>query len=116
VPYPSGRIKPGGVSDRMLSEYSNFYGDLSANSGRNFLARDPDFAARFVERHRAKLLFGCDCGCRDGHGAGQTSKQPLIAGKCVARETLTALKQMSSAAVFREIVWQNGTKLIKISN
>jgi hypothetical protein len=55
VPYPTGRIKPGGVSDRMLSEYPNFYGDFSANSGRNFLARDPDFAAKFVERHRAKL-------------------------------------------------------------
>src|SRR5216684_3912998 len=86
VPYPTGRIKPGGVSDRMLSGYSYFYGDLSANSGRNYLARDPDFAARFVERHRAKLMFGCDCSCRDGHGAGQGSKQPLIAGKCVPRE------------------------------
>jgi hypothetical protein len=116
VPYPTGKIKPGGVSDRMLSDYPNFYGDFSANSGRNFLARDPDFAAKFVERHRAKLMFGCDCGCRDGRGAGQGSKQPLIAGKCVARETLTALKQMTSPALFRQITWQNGTKLIKISS
>jgi hypothetical protein len=113
-PYPTGKIKPGGVSDRMLSEYPNFYGDFSANSGRNFLARDPDFAAKFAERHRAKLMFGCDCNCRDGRGAGQSSKQPLIAGKCVARETLTALKQMTSPALFRQIVWLNGTKLIKI--
>src|SRR2546430_1848658 len=112
VPYPTGRIKPGGVSDRMLSEFPNFYGDFSANSGRNFLARDPDFAAKFVERHRAKLMFGCDCSCRDGHGGGQSSKQPLIAGKCGARETLAALKQMASAAVFRQIAWENGTKLI----
>ena len=114
VPYPTGRIKPGGVSDRMLSEYPNFYGDLSANSGRNFLNRDRDFAAKFVERHRAKLMFGCDCSCRDGHGAGQGSKQPLIAGKCVARETLTALKQMTSPTLFRQITWQNGTTLLNI--
>jgi len=112
VPYPTGRIMPGGVSDRMLSEYPNFYGDFSANSGRNFLARDPDFAARFIERHRAKLMFGCDCSCRDGHGAGQGSKQPLIAGKCVARETLTALKQMTSPPLFRQVTWENGMKLI----
>jgi predicted TIM-barrel fold metal-dependent hydrolase len=116
VPYPTGKIKPGGVSVRMLSEFPNFYGDFSANSGRNFLARDPDFAAKFIERHRAKLMFGCDCSCRDGHGAGQASKQPLIAGKCVARETLTALKQMTSPALFHQITWQNGTKLIKISS
>jgi predicted TIM-barrel fold metal-dependent hydrolase len=116
VPYPTGKIKPGGVSDRMLSEFPNFHGDFSANSGRNFLARDPNFAANFVERHRAKLMFGCDCSCRDGHGTGQASKQPLIAGKCVARETLTALKQMTSPALFRQITWQNGTNLIKITS
>lgn len=116
VPYPTGKVKPGGVSDRMLSDFPNFHGDFSANSGRNFLARDPDFAAKFVERHRAKMMFGCDCSCRDGHGAGQNSKQPLIAGKCVARETLTALKQMTSAELFHQIIWQNGMKLINISN
>jgi predicted TIM-barrel fold metal-dependent hydrolase len=116
VPYPPGKIKPGGVSDRMLSEFPNFHGDFSANSGRNFLARDPDFAAKFVERHRAKMMFGCDCSCRDGHGAGQGSKQPLIAGKCVARETLMALKQMTSPELFHQITWQNGMKLLKISS
>ena len=115
-PYPTGKIKPGGVSDRMLSEFPNFYGDFSANSGRNFLARDPDFATKFIERHSSKLMFGCDCSCRDGHGAGQGSKQPLIAGKCVARETLTALKQLTTPQLFRQITWQNGTKLIKISS
>lgn len=116
TPYPTGKITPGGVSDRMLGEFLNFYGDFSANSGRNFLGRDPDFAARFIERHQAKLMFGCDCPCRDGHGAGQVSTQPLIAGKCVARETLTALKQLTSPTLFRRITWVNGTKLMKIAS
>jgi hypothetical protein len=48
------------------------------------------------------------------HGAGQASKQPLIAGRCVARETLTALKQMTSPALFRQITWENGAQPIKI--
>ena len=102
VAYPTGKVQPGGLTDRMLSEFSNLYADLSANSGRNALGRDPDFAAGFLVRHRAKLMFGSDCPCRDGHGAGQVSQEPLIKGKCVARETLTALKQLTSPDLFSQ--------------
>jgi predicted TIM-barrel fold metal-dependent hydrolase len=98
----------------MLSEFPNLYADLSANSGRNALGRDPEFAAAFLDRHQNKLMFGCDCPCKDGHGAGQVSQEPLIKGKCVARETLTALKQLASPAVFRRIVWENGHRLLKL--
>ena len=112
--YPAGKINPGGLTDRMLAEFPNLYADLSANSGRNALGRDPEFAAAFLERHRTKLMFGCDCPCKDGHGAGQVSQAPLIKGRCVARETLTALKQLASPAVFREIVWENGHRLLRI--
>lgn len=112
VPYPTGKIKPGGLTDRMLSEFPNLYGDMSANSGRNALGRDPDFMAKFVERHQNKLFFGSDCSCEDGRGKGQRSQQPLIKGKCVARETLTALKGMTTAEVFRKIVWGNGSRLL----
>jgi predicted TIM-barrel fold metal-dependent hydrolase len=115
VSYPKGPVKPGGLTDRMLAEYPNIYGDLSANSGRNALARDPDFAAGFLARHQNKLMFGSDCPCRDGNGTGQVSQEPLIKGKCVARETLTALKQLTSAEVFRRITWGNGVKLLKIT-
>jgi predicted TIM-barrel fold metal-dependent hydrolase len=112
--YPTGKVKPGGLTDRMLSDFPNLYADLSANSGRNALGRDPDFAAKFLARHQNKLMFGCDCPCRDGHGAGQVSREPLIRGKCVARETLTALKQLTSPEVFRKITWENGHRLLKI--
>ena len=37
-----------------------------------------------------------------------------MAGKCVARETLTVLKPSASPAVFRKIVWDNAHKLLKI--
>jgi len=46
--YPSGPVKPGGLTDKLLADYPNMYGDLSANSGRNALARDPDFATGFL--------------------------------------------------------------------
>jgi predicted TIM-barrel fold metal-dependent hydrolase len=114
VAYPSGPVKRGGVTDRLLSEFPNLYGDLSANSGRNMLGRDPDFAARFLERHQNKLMFGSDCPCRDGAGTGQVSRENWIKDKCVARETLGALKHLAAPGVFRKITWTNGITLLKI--
>ena len=104
--YPTGRIKPGGVTDRLLSDFANLYADMSANSCNNFLSRDPEFAAGFLERHQDKLVFGSDCQCQDGHGAGTANN------RCVARATLTALKTLASPAVVRKITWENGTRLL----
>ena len=105
--YPTGRIKPGGVTDRFLGEYPNLYADISANSGNNFLTRDPEFAARFIERHQNKLVFGSDCPCPDGRG-GAT-------GRCIARATLTQLKQIATPESFKKIVWENGLRVLKIA-
>ena len=58
--YPTGKVVPGGASDRLLTEYPNMYADLSAGSGNNALARDPAFARDFLERHQDKLLFATD--------------------------------------------------------
>lgn len=113
VAYPTGKIKPGGLTDRMLSDYPNLYGDTSANSGRNAMTRDPDFTAGFLARHKDKLMFGSDCSCRDGRGTGQGSTEPALKGKCVARETLAALKRSASPEGFRKITWENGVKLFK---
>jgi predicted TIM-barrel fold metal-dependent hydrolase len=129
--YPTGRIKPGGVTDRFLTDYANLYADMSANSCNNFLNRDPEFAAGFLVRHQDKLMFGSDCGCLDGRGtvgarqgggsqpaagapgSGAPPARPL-AGKCIARETLTALKKLAAPNVFRKIAWDNGTRLLRI--
>ena len=109
--YPKGPIKPGGVTDKFLGDYPNLYADMSANSGNNFMMRDPEFAAAFLVRHRNKLMFGSDCSCTDGRGAGGRGAS---AGRCIARATLTMLKKLAPADVFRKIVWENGTRLIKI--
>lgn len=102
--YPKGPIKPGGVTDRFLGDYANLYADMSANSGNNFLNRDPAFAAGFIERHQNKLMFGSDCPCPDGRGGAS--------GRCIARATLTALKKLASPEVFRKIVWENGARVL----
>lgn len=122
--YPTGRITPGGVTDRFLSDYPNLLADMSANSCNNFLNRDPDFAAGFLVRHQNKLMFGSDCSCLDGRGTiaaregapAQSAAGPARpnAGKCIARETLTALKKLAKPDVFQKITWQNATRLLKI--
>jgi predicted TIM-barrel fold metal-dependent hydrolase len=106
--YPTGPIRRGGVTDRLLGDYPNLFGDMSAVSGYNAMARDPAFTADFLKRHQDKLLFGSDCSCRDGHGAGYDNPAaPRMAGKCVARETLSLLKRSTSSAIFQKIVWGN---------
>lgn len=116
--YPTGPVRRGGVTDRLLADYPNLFADMSANSGNNAMSRDPAFTADFLKRHQDKLLFGSDCGCSDGHGAGNSqANNPTaarMAGKCVARETLTLLKRSASPEVFRKITWGNAHKLLKI--
>ena len=65
------------------------------------------------------MIFGSDCSCADGKGSGVAqANNPAaarLAGKCVARETLTLLQSLTSAEIFRKLVWENGHKLYKIS-
>jgi predicted TIM-barrel fold metal-dependent hydrolase len=116
--YPTGPIKRGGITDKLLGDYANLFGDLSANSGNNALSRDPDFTADFLARHQNKLVFGSDCSCSDGRGGGVSqNNNPAAArllGKCVARETLTVLKRQTRPDLFRKLTWENGHKLFKI--
>jgi predicted TIM-barrel fold metal-dependent hydrolase len=114
--YPSGPIQPGGISDRWLSDYPNLWADMSANSCNNFLNRDSEFTAGFLDRHQDKLLFGCDCPCSDGRGGGNTNPSPHLHGKCIARETLAAARKMSKPEVFAKIRWANAVKLLGISS
>ncbi len=71
----------------------------------------------FISRHKDRLIFGSDCSCADGHGAGisqnNNPEANRLAGKCVARETLGLLKSLTSPEIFRAITWQNGVKLFK---
>jgi hypothetical protein len=111
VDYPTGPIARGGTTDRLLGSYANLFGDLSANSCNNALSRDPAFTRDFLARHQDKLLFGSDCSCSDGRGSGTAQANnphaSRLAGKCVARETLTLLKGSTTPEVFRKVTWAN---------
>ena len=79
--YPTGPITRGGITDRLLGDYANLFGDLSANSGNNAMSRDADFTPDFLQRHQDKLIFGSDCSCADGKGAGTSqANNPAAAG------------------------------------
>jgi predicted TIM-barrel fold metal-dependent hydrolase len=58
--YPSGKVAPGGAIDRLMDAYDNIYGELSAGSGANALARDLEFAHEFLDRRQDRILFGTD--------------------------------------------------------
>ncbi len=116
--YPSGKVKRGGVTDKLLGDHPNLFADLSANSGNNALSRDPEFTAGFLRRHEDKLIFGSDCACTDGKGGGVSQAgnpaASRLAGKCVARETLTLLRNALTPAVFRKVTWENAHRIYRI--
>ncbi len=57
---PQGPIKEEGVLPKLMRLYPNLYGDLSDDSPRNALARDPDYGPRFLTEFQDRLLFGTD--------------------------------------------------------
>jgi len=112
--YPTGPVAKGGVTDKLLADYPNLFGDMSANSGNNGLSRDPDFTRDFLRRHQDKLMFGSDCNCSDGRGSNTERAAPRMRGKCVARETLTVLANATTPPVFRKLVWDNAHTVLKL--
>lgn len=103
--YPKGKVSPGGLSERYLSDYPNFFGDLSAGSGNNGLRRDPDFTPGFLQRHQDKLVFGSDCS--DRIGAGEA---------CTGWSTIRLIRQYApSKAIERKLLHDNACRIFRIS-
>lgn len=107
--YPKGPIKPGGLADRLLSDYENIFADLSAGSGLGGLTRDEDFAAGFLERHSKKLMFATDCPCFDGKGANTPR------GACFAQLSLPFLEKMvTDEAALEDILHNNAVRVLDL--
>ena len=103
--YPKGNVTPGGITDRLLSDYANMFGDLSAGSGLNALTRDEDQAREFLTRHQDKLLYGSDC----------SDSAWLTPEKCQGTQTIIAIRRLSSSkAVERKLLYENAKKLFKL--
>jgi predicted TIM-barrel fold metal-dependent hydrolase len=104
VMYPKGRVTPGGITDRLLSDYPNMYGDMSAGSGLNSMLRDEDHARDFLRRHQNKLLFGSDCNDRQANGP-----------KCLGSQIIAAIRRLSpDKQIERKLLYANASKLLKI--
>jgi uncharacterized protein len=102
--YPKTKVTPGGITDRLLSDYPNMYGDLSAGSGLNFFTRDEEHARAFVDRHQDKLMFGSDCNDVFGRGPG-----------CQGANILANVRQMApNKAAERKILFGNAKRVLKL--
>ena len=75
-PYPGGSVAGEGKLYRLLDTYPNLYADLSANSGRLAMARDPAHARKFLDRFQDRLLFGRDYYGQDLHDLLKTLDLP----------------------------------------
>jgi len=58
--YPSYTFQREGVVPTLFRRHRNLYGDLSAGSGYNALARNCDYAVQFLNEFQDRLLFGTD--------------------------------------------------------
>jgi predicted TIM-barrel fold metal-dependent hydrolase len=104
VMYPTGKVTPGGITDRLLSDYPNMYGDMSAGSGLNAITRDEDHYRGFMERHQDKLMFGSDC--NDVAGSGLA---------CQGAQTIAAIRRLApSKEIERKLLFENASKLLRI--
>lgn len=102
VLYPKTRVTPGGITDRYLRDYANFFADVSAGSGLGALLRDEEHARGFLKVHQDKVLFGSDCN-------DATGKAPV----CQGSNTITAIKRLGISEGIREkVFWDNARLLL----
>jgi uncharacterized protein len=102
--YPTGKVTPGGITDILLTEYPNMYGDLSAGSGLNALNRDPDFTRGFLERHQDKLLYGSDCNDVVGR-----------VPDCQGARTIATVRELApTKAIERKLLYENAKKMFRL--
>jgi predicted TIM-barrel fold metal-dependent hydrolase len=103
--YPKGKVTPGGLTERYLSGYANFWADMSAGSGLNALTRDEEFTRGFLDRQQNKILYGSDCADHFGRGPG-----------CQGAGTIDALRKLCpNKAAERKILFENSRQLFNLT-
>ena len=99
--YPTGPVTPGSLV-RLMRDYPNLHGDLSAGSGFNAISRDEKFGDRFLEEFQDRLYFGTDI-------AYIPQELPQVA----YFETLRAQARISAEAI-EKICWKNARRLLSL--
>jgi len=98
--YPKGAVAEGGALVRLMREYPNLHGDLSAGSGYNAVSRDPEFGYAFITEFQDRLFFGTDvCDPRN--------ETPLIGFLNQAVE-----QGHISREAYEKIGWRNAEELL----
>jgi predicted TIM-barrel fold metal-dependent hydrolase len=103
VLYPKGPISAGGLTDRLLTTYKNFYGDLSAGSALNAMTRDEDHARGFIERHQDQLMYGSDCADIEGQGE-----------RCSGAQMIAAIRRLGTNEVQRKLFSENAKRVFRL--
>ena len=100
--YPRYPIREEGVVPKLMRDYPNLYGDLSAGSGHNALARDVDYAVEFLNEFQDRLMFGTDICAPD-------TPTPLV-------DFLIELKNCGkiSEKVFNKIAKENAIRILEL--
>ena len=100
--YPEYPVGEEGAVPRLMREHPNLYGDLSAGSGHNALARDEDYAVSFLNEFQDRLLFGTDITAPD-------TPTPLV-------DFLLTLRDAGriSEAVFNKVARENAVALLAL--
>ena len=80
--YPKGPVEEGRIP-QLMRKYPNLYGDLSAGSGNNALARDLDYAGKFLTEFQDRIMYGVDICAPKGYVStlDQTMKTLLRTGR-----------------------------------
>ena len=104
VMYPKTPVTAGGITDRLLSDYPNIYGDLSAGSGLNSMLRDEEHARGFLERHQDRLVWASDCNDAVANGPD-----------CIGSKSQAAVRSLApDAEAARKILYGNAARLLKL--
>ena len=98
--YPKYPVRAEGAVPALFRRHHNLWGDLSAGSGFNALARDPDYAAKFLDEFQDRLCFGTDI-CR-------ADQELPLAGFLLDLRKKGAL----SEAAFQKIARENARRLL----
>jgi uncharacterized protein len=100
--YPFGPVNEEGAVVRLMRKYPNLYGDLSAGSGYNALARDPEYAVKFLNEFQDRLMFGTDICAPD-------TPTPLV-------DFLIGLRNSGkiSELVFNKVARENAVRLLEV--
>jgi predicted TIM-barrel fold metal-dependent hydrolase len=100
--YPKGPIPKAGRVVELMRKYPNLHGDLSAGSGYNALARDPEFGYRFLEEFQDRLYWGTDIDV-------VPIKLPIVPYFRKLKED-----KLIPETAYEKITWKNASKLLGV--